>query len=50
MKLLFSMKYGSQFFLNEGSYFLSEKWRSGVEYMNKGGIGTIGRIKKRRKR
>lgn len=34
-------------FLNGGSYFLTEKLRSGVEYMGEGGVETVGRIKKK---
>lgn len=49
MKLLFSMKYVPHFFLNEGHYFLSEKWRSGVECMGQGGIGTVERLRKEKK-
>ena len=45
----FSMKYGLHIFSYEMSYFPSEKWRSGVECMGKGGTGTTGRMEKRRK-
>lgn len=48
-KLIFSMKYVLHFFLNEGSYFISEKWRSGVECMGQGTVGSVERLRKEKK-